>query len=273
HADRFEDCSALILVDGRPAIIFPASIMEGHVHSHGGLTFGGLVVRRAVRTSAVLDAGEALLGKLHEWGARKLTVRVLPPPFASHPSQDAELAFLRRNFHVVRRDVSSIVRLGGPSSISKSKQRDILRAKKLGVTVEEIGLNLFYPLLADVLARRHDAVPVHSIAELQALQRNFPDRILVRAARLDGAVVSGAVLFRYDEVWHTQYLASGEAGRRSNALDLVIASAMQEAAAAGAGWFSFGTSMDGEEINEGLLWQKESFGGRCLLQETISGDL
>jgi hypothetical protein len=273
HSDRFEDCSAVILVDGRPAMIFPASISDRHVHSHGGLTFGGLIVRRDLRMMTVLEGADALLDKLREWGGRQLTVRLLPAPFANHPSQDVDLAFIRRGFRIVRRDVSSIARLAASSTVGKGKQRDVARARKLGVSVHEVELGTFYPLLAEVLASRHSANPVHSLAELDALRREFPDRILVRGALLDGAMVAGAILYRYDEVWHTQYLASGEDGRRSSALDLVIASAMAEAKAAGAPWFSFGTSMDGEQINEGLLWQKESFGGRCILQETIRGDL
>jgi len=273
HSDRFADCSALITVDGRPEMIFPASIADGHVHSHGGLTFGGLVVRRNLRTVRVLEGGEALLGKLREWGARRLTIRLLPTPFASHPSQDAILAFLRRGFETVRRDVCSIANLAADPPIARGKQRDIAKAAKLGVSVREVALDDFYPLLADVLASRHSASPVHSLAELRMLQSRFPDRILVRSAVFNDAIVAGAILYRYDAVWHTQYLASGEEGRRLSALDLVIASAMEEAAAASAVWFSFGTSMDGDQINESLLWQKESLGGRSMLQETIAGDL
>ena len=274
HADRFRDCSAILYLDGAPAILMPASIdAENHVHSHGGLTFGGFVVDAALRTEKTLAGIDAILAALKEWGAKRLTVRLVPPAFTAYPSSEVDFALWRRGFELVRRDLSSLVDVAAPLPVSKNKARDIARARKLGLTVRDAPLADFFPILSAVLIDRHDTSPVHSLDELALLQRNFPDRLLVRCAYQGERPVAGALLLRYDRVWHTQYLASSDEGKKSSALDLVIAEAIAEAAQSGAPWFSFGSSMDGREVNDGLLWQKESFGARSIVQDVMGGEL
>ena len=66
HADRFEDISGIALVDGAVVAVLPASIDQasGLATSHGGLTFGGVVVRRDLRSEvAAGNRGSFVLGK------------------------------------------------------------------------------------------------------------------------------------------------------------------------------------------------------------------
>lgn len=273
HSDRFEDVSALVLRDGEPVAALAASRHGDEAVSHGGLTFGGLIARSDLRSPDVIDALDKALEGLRDWGVRKLTIKSIPAPFTTQPSGELDYHLWRRGFVLAGRDVSSIVPLRDPLSPSKAKLRDSKRAAKLGCEVRDTSLADFHPLLAEVLLARHGRDPVHSQDELVQLQAALPDRLLVRCAWLDGEPVAGTLLFRYGAVWHTQYLASNEAGRKANALDLVIASAMAEAASEGAEWFSFGISMSGDELNEGLLWQKESFGARTILFDRWTGDL
>jgi hypothetical protein len=94
-------------------------------------------------------------------------------------------------------------------------------------------------------------------------------------ACLDGNLLAGAMIFRYGHVWHTQYLACSESGRALGALDLVISTVKEKATEAGAQYLSFGTSteQDGRVLNMGLLWQKESFGARSIVCDSMSGEL
>jgi hypothetical protein len=70
-------------------------------------------------------------------------------------------------------------------------------------------------------------------------------------------------------------MAASEDGRKLGALDLVVASLIEEARKAGADWLSFGTSTtdEGRQLNRGLLWQKESFGGRSITHDFMRGRL
>lgn len=273
HAERFLDVSAVVLDGDELIAAMPASLHGEDAISHGGLTFGGLVVRARLRTPDILALFEALCQNMATWGARSLTVKPVPAPFCAQPSGELEYALWSRDFKLSRREIASIVPLARALSPTKAKLRDARRAAKIGCEVQDTSITDFFPLLQGVLRTRHGTDPVHSLGELAALQESFPERLLVRCAWLGGVPVAGTLLFRYGSVWHTQYLATSEAGRNANALDLVISTAMEEAAAAGAEWFSFGTSMDDREVNERLLWQKESFGARTLLFDSWTGRL
>ena len=83
------------------------------------------------------------------------------------------------------------------------------------------------------------------------------------------------MLYRYGAVWHTQYMAASSEGRKLGALDLIVGGLIEEAREAGAQWLSFGTSTTdgGRTLNEGLLWQKESYGGRSITHDFMHGML
>ena len=277
HADRFEDFSALVRVDGEPAAVFPASIERASstVTSHAGLTFGGVILRRDLRGTVALKAIDALLDALRAWGATRLEVKLLPGFLAAYPSGEDGYALWRRGFALVRRDLSTVLPLDQPLAINGSKRQALAKAHKTGLAVGEGSLAGFHELLAEVLGWRHGVTPVHSLAELERLVAAFPDRILLRSVERDGAMLAGALIYRYPTAWHTQYLAASPEGRATGALDLVIAAAIDQARADGAQWFSFGTSTTdlGRQLNEGLLWQKESFGGRSVTHDVLAGNL
>jgi len=47
HSDRFRDFSILVLEDGKLKSILPANLdLEGNLHSHQGLTYGGFVFNK-----------------------------------------------------------------------------------------------------------------------------------------------------------------------------------------------------------------------------------
>jgi hypothetical protein len=277
HSDRFADFSTIAYKDGAPAALLPASKAEDsdQVVSHAGLTFGGFVLPRETRTDAALECIDAMLDALRSWGARELIVKLVPSPFCSYPSQDVDYALWRRGFDLVRRDLSTVIPLAYPIAPNTSKRQAIAKASKAGLDVGAGSLDHFHALLADVLGWRHGVTPVHSLEELGLLASRFPDQIMLRTAELDGETLAGALVYRYPTAWHTQYLAASPEGRKCGALDLVIAGLIDEARAAGAQWFSFGTSTldEGRSINEGLLWQKESFGGRAVTHDFMRGKL
>lgn len=277
HGDRFEDMSAVAYVDGRPSAIMPLAFDPAlrKVVSHPGLTFGGPVVIRELRGDAVLAVVDALLDALRDWGATSCLVKLLPQVLATYPSAEVDYGLWRRGFALVRRDLSSLLPLAGAIPFNTSKMQAVRRARKQGVTVTDAAVENFYGLLCDVLLAQHGVKPVHSLAELEQLHATFPQDILVRLAVLDQRVLAGTLVYRYGHVWHTQYLASSDEGRRVGALDLVIAELMAEATAAGASHVSFGVSTvnQGMDVNAGLLWQKESYGARTMVHDYMEGPL
>jgi hypothetical protein len=85
----------------------------------------------------------------------------------------------------------------------------------------------------------------------------------------DGKLIAGTVVFEYSQVVHTQYMAANELARQIGALDLTI-STLIDKYRDNKLWLDFGISTEkgGYYLNEGLISQKESFGGRTNVYET-----
>ena len=277
HADRFEDLSGMALLDGEVVALLPASIDRASelATSHGGLTFGGVVVKRDLRSEVAIGAVDALLDGLRAWGASALEVRLLPQFLASYPSAEIDYALWRRGFVLSRRDLSSALPLHDALPLNSSKKQAVAKARKSGLTVSEGSLAGFHGLLENVLGERHGTVPVHRLDELEQLKAAFPADIILRSVESEGEMLAGILVFRYPAAWHTQYMAASHDGRKLGALDLVIASLIDEARDAGAKWLSFGASTTdgGRQLNDGLLWQKESFGARSVTHDFMRGTL
>jgi hypothetical protein len=276
HSDRFDDCSALILDGSEVVAGLPATIDgNGEISSHAGLTFGGLIVSSKVRGDAVVEVIERLLESLTSWGGSSLEVRIVPPWLCSYPSQEFEYALWLRGFHLCRRDLSSLLPLGGSIPIKQPRQQGIAKAKAAGITAASADLAGFHTLLEQVLRERHGVAPVHTLAELHLLQSRFPDRLLLRTAHMGSQIVAGTIVYRYPTAWHTQYLAVSDAGRALGALDFLLGSVIDEARSAGARYLSFGTSTTnaGRDLNSGLLFQKEGFGARSIVHDFWRGPL
>lgn len=277
HGERFVDMSAVAYIDECPVAIIPATLDSqiSRVTSHPGLTFGGPVFVRDLRGDTAIGVIEAMLDAFGDWGATSCLVKLLPEAFATYPSAEAAYALWHRGFRLVRRDLSSLLPLDGSMPFNESKRQAVKKARKRGVVVSAIEIDAYHDLLTRVLQVQHATQPVHSKAELALLHSRFPANILARGALLDGQLLAGTLVFNYGHVWHTQYLASSDEGRTLGALDLVIAETINEARDAGVTLISFGTSTEngGKVLNQGLLWQKESYGARAIVHDFYEGTL
>lgn len=270
HSDRFTDNSALIYCDGHLVAVFPA-VCEGKstIISHAGLTFGGLLSIPDVRTNQTLAIISQLVDYYKNEGANQLVVKPVPAVFSKYPSGDLDYALWRSGFSLFRRDLSSILPIGCALPFNASKKRSIKTAVKAGAVIREDNIFEFHGLLSSVLNDTHGVTPVHSLHELELLFSRFPNNIALKTAYIDDKLVAGTIIFKYNHVWHTQYLANSGEGKKVGALDFVVASLIDEARSAGCSFISFGTSTtdEGRTLNEGLVWQKESFGARGMTHD------
>lgn len=274
HADRFVDCSAIGLIGERVNALFPASIdlATGVATSHGGLTFGGPLLAKDVRGVEVLDLVGGWLDWLRAQNVTCITVKLIPSAFATYAADEVAYALWRYGFSLNRRDFSSILPILDRRPFNSSKKAAIKKATKLGLILNNPSIAVFHNLLTTVLRDRHQVVPVHSQNELEILASRFPGRIFVRGASIGDTLMGAALVFDYGHIWHTQYLAVSDVGRETGALDLVIADLIQQAEQREVRSLSFGTSSEsaGTTLNEGLLWQKESYGARGLVHDFMT---
>ncbi|HET9161160.1 MAG TPA: GNAT family N-acetyltransferase [Caulobacteraceae bacterium] len=265
HADRFEDASLAVFEGDRIVGLIPASRHGDEVVSHGGLTFGGLVVDRA-GTAQVMTMLDACAEAWARVGAKTLTYKAMPSIYAAAPAEADRYWLFRNGARLVRRDLSAAIDYRARGAVSTRRSRGIKKAASGGLSFgRSSNWPGYWELLAKVLEDRHGVSPVHSLAEIEMLAGRFPDEIALYTAERAGRILAGVVAFRSRFVAHAQYIAADEEGRQAAALDGLFEH-MIGVHAEGCRHFDFGISNTdrGRVLNEGLMRQKEEFGASAV---------
>jgi len=269
HRDRFEDHSLLILDDGRLLALLPANRADRQIVSHGGLTYGGVVVDEAMTCAKMLTVLDALCDALKREGLSELIVKTVPHIYHRQPAAEFDYAAFRRDAVLYRRDVTTAVVPAQRPRWQQRRLRSLKKAEAAGVTCR-VGddFTAYWRLLEVNLATVHQLRPVHTVDEMRLLQQRFPDTIRLYSAWLGGEMVAGVIVYDTPQVAHAQYTASSDAGRACGALDLLFHHLLSDVFA-GKPFFNFGVSTEdeGRWLNEGLVAFKEGFGGRTITHD------
>jgi hypothetical protein len=275
HADRFTDHSLIVLREGQPVALLPASIRDDTIASHGGLTFGGLLVDQTVTTPAVLDMFGAIITYLRTNGVRRLIYKCVPYIYHALPAEEDRYALFVRGAKLSRREVTSTVALPATVAYQERRRRGVKKARASGVEVRQSHeFDRFWTILEDNLRRTHGVLPVHTIAEICQLQGRFPENIKLFAAYASEEMLAGTVMFENAIAVHSQYISASDAGKRLGALDAVfdylIAEHYRDKK-----YFDFGISTveGGARLNTGLIEHKEGFGARAVVHDCYEVDL
>ena len=259
HADRFTDCSFLFYKEKQLVALLPAHINGETFGTHVGLTYGGFLISRQVTIDMMMEMFRMLCRYLKEnTEAGRILYRVIPHIYHAYPSEEDLYALFRMGARLTERKISSVVLLGAGIPFRKLRVRKLKQARKEGLSVWE-----------ENLQERHDAKPVHSLNEITCLYQKFPDNIkLHRTVDEAGETLAGCVMYITDRVAHVQYIGSTDRGRKLGALDLLFDKLLHECYA-DKKYFDFGTSVEngGRYLNEGLIFQKEGFGGRAVVYD------
>jgi len=268
HSDRFKDHSLMIRLGEKLTGIFVANEKDRRIESHGGLSYGGLILRSEVRLIEVIQMFRACVGYYHQLGFEKIHYKCVPGYLHSFPANEDQFVLFALGAKLVRRDTSSVIinakRLpymhGRTQSISEARER------KFVVTENKDCTRFWKEVLVPNLRERYDADPVHTSKEMNLLVSRFPDNI--RLYEIGGAeIMAGAVVYVHHNSVHTQYLSSTQNGRQQGALDLLIDHLI--AKYSDKEYFSFGTSNNegSPAMNTGLLAWKEGFGARTFVHD------
>lgn len=276
HRKRFTDASLLFFDEKERLLgLLPANIDGDTVVSHGGLTFGSVIVGDKMTTRRMLDIFTTMREYYASLGCRRLIYKCIPYIYTRYPSEEDRYALFRADARLTRRDISSTIYLPERIKYDKLRKRMVKKSQKNGVIVRESNDFFGYFLLLDkVLTERHGVHPVHSADEMMLLARNFPENIKLYVAEKAGKLLAGTVLFLNGDVVHTQYMADSDDGCSIGALDGTIDFLIQSYAAKGYRYFDFGISNEqqGRILNEGLILQKEGFGGRGVAHDFYEVD-
>lgn len=277
HADRFADCS-LMAFNGKGVLVavLPACVEGDTLYSHSGLTYGGWL--NSPRHFDASQSGE-LWTDFIEWmrdeGIARLVYKPVPHIYCRYPADDHLYWLWRHGASESACQLSTAIPLHAPSLVRYNVRREVDRALQSGVTVSRVDdPSLFWPILENRLASRHDVRPTHTLAEMQLLMERFPDEILLYMAfSPDGKPLAGVVLYVTPTCVHTQYMATTTEGQRASALGCIIQRICQEYGSdSQSRVLDFGTSCEegGAVLNVGLYSQKYGLGGRPVVYPTFT---
>lgn len=274
HADRFTDCSLMFYREEKLVALLPANWVsdERIVSSHGGLTYGGLVMCDGLTSVRVMEVFAAMLDWMRtELGAKALLYKPIPYIYDRCPSEEDLYALFRHQAVLYTRSLSSVVDMAHRIPFRKGRKSTVKLAHSRGVTIAESpDWVAFWSILSQVLHERHQAVPVHSVEEMELLHSRFPEEIKLYAAySSDGRMIAGTVIYEFPDMVHAQYIASSSEGKASGAVDALYAWLINERYT-DKRYLDFGTSVEqgGWVLNEGLVRQKEGFGARGVVYDS-----
>lgn len=269
HKDRFQDNSLLFYDEDKLVAVFPASIKENILASHGGLTYGGFITSNDMKQHHMNDCFTALKEYAVQNGIKEIIYKHIPHVFHKQPAEEDLFSLFYNNAQILKIEASTAIDLAQPLKMPKGRKAQVGRARREGVEIKESEDFETFIKLENQVLERHDTSAVHSPAELHLLHDRFPENLKLLGAFYKGELIAGTVLFIYDDAVHTQYMAANETAREIGALDLTIATVIEQFKESKK-WLDFGISTEdgGHYLNEGLISQKEGFGGRTNIYQT-----
>lgn len=112
HSDRFEDYSLMFYIENKLYAILPANRVNNELHSHQGLTYGGLIVDEHVTVARTLTLFEELNEFLKSQGFTKVIYKPIPYIYNKVPAEeDIYAIFKTTQFQLVGRDVGTVINL------------------------------------------------------------------------------------------------------------------------------------------------------------------
>ena len=193
-----------------------------------------------------------------------------------YPAEDDLYALWRCGGRLLECNISTTIDLSRRLPLDRGCRSAANAARRAGVEVRRSNdWAGYWQMLGQVLGERHDARPVHTLAEIQLLVGRFPDRIRLYTATTQGCLVAGVVIFELNDVAHCQYIAASSQGRELKALTLLLDYLIGLYAEREFHYFDFGTSNEehGARLNRGLVQQKCRLGGRGILYPIYEVDV
>ena len=271
HADRFQDHSLLFFVGNHLHSILPANIVGDTLYSHQGLTYGGLVMSIDVTAADVIQLFRELNDWLRQTGIRRVVYKPVPWVYHQYASEeDLYPLFWICQARVVSRDIGTVIFMQQHLRWRKDRRRHLKVAHEQNIVVKrDNNFRAFWPVLEGNLSSRHRVKPVHTVEEMELLYSRFPQNIVQYNAYQGDEVLAGLTFYLSPQVLHGQYCSSTPKGKQIGAVDAIYEKAMYEDYPDYT-YLDFGRSTegDGSVINNGLIAQKEGFGGRAICYDT-----
>lgn len=270
HNDRFQDYSLLVYKDEKLVGMLPANISEGVLHSHQGLSYGGLLLQRKVKFNEVLEICKAVFSFLSSEGIKKVQLKLLPKIYYEIPSDEMNYVLFLLKAKRTRVDIASVIENSNRLKIQSNRIEGVKKAQKSGLRIEQVvSFEAFWnEILIPNLTMQHASKPTHTLEEITLLAKRFPKKIVQYNVYKENIIVGGATVFETKQVANVQYISANSNKQALGTLDFLFEYLIKEKYVTKK-YFSFGISNEnqGMSLNEGLLYWKECFGARSIAHE------
>lgn len=267
HLDRFVDNSLVIYKNDTIIALLPATLHNDEVRSHGGLTYGGLIIGSCMTVQLMLTVMQHLIEHLKGKGIKRFIYKRIPNIYYSYPSDEDLYALFRNNAKLSACSISSSILMDNRINFNTRRRRNIQKAIKSGLTFSQSrDYKTYFEIVTEVLRTRHNTSPVHTYSEMELLAGSFPDNIKLYSTFLGDKMLAGVIIYETPFVAHAQYIANSVEGRTCGALDYCFDNLIN-VIYRDKKYFDFGISTEdkGRFLNEGLIEQKQEFGGRGIV--------
>ncbi|MGI6243187.1 MAG: GNAT family N-acetyltransferase [Prevotella sp.] len=277
HRDRFQDHSLMVWNKKSLIAMLPANQEEDVLWSHQGLTYGGLLTLDKTKAAEVCDIFRHINDYLRAHNFHRVVYKPIPWIYHQLPAEeDLYAVFNVCQARLAVRNIASVVCQTNAPKWSRDRHYGANKAHTHGIEVEQCDTDYapFWKVLTDNLKTTHHATPVHTLEEMQRLHAAFPDNIKLYTAKLGGDVLGGVLLYVTPHVVHSQYISATAEGKHKHAVDAIFRTILTLDYKY-CKYFDFGTSNEqqGRILNEGLIYQKEGFGGRGVCYDWYEWDL
>lgn len=275
HSDRFEDHSLLFFKNGKLRALFPGCKIGDDLYSHAGLTYGGLLSDNSSTTEDTLIIFKLLADYAKDKGFKRIHYKPVPHIYHKLPAEEDLYALFRFGARLDVRNVSAAIDTSNMLKFRDIRKHGVKKALRAGIEIKEsTDYKSFWDILSLNLNDKYGAKPVHSLEEMTALAKAFPENIKLFTAVKDEETLGGTVCFITPETVHTQYISASKEGKENGALDLLFAELINRFSFR-CRYFDFGTSNEdgGRILNSSLIYQKEGFGARAVCYDSYVIDL
>lgn len=305
--NRFRDESFALERSGTIAAYFPGNVTsENEFVSHQGSTFGGPIFSKAFYSAGRVMEALKFADQYFASKYKKVRLKITPALFAKESPDLIEytLEHLGYTRHTELSSYTPLVDVSGnpikdPLANCEKDCRRIFRiSEKFDVTYRAFNaghsegkasteLLDFYKFL-EISKAKHNVRPVHSIEELQDLQKRLSiaatadttadgrtlERLRFRGIWQGERYVASMMLFAFPETGtlHAQYISPDDSFKEFHPTTTLYVNAMREAAQEGFRNFSWGISTEdsGSYLNENLIKYKESLGAKACVNVTYT---
>lgn len=280
---RFTDKSIFVIDEGSGGIrgVFVAAEDPDNskiIISHPGTTFAGIIVNRRLSIKS-LEEIISIIMEYYEKRYDTVIVKLRPEFFSIQPFGGISYFLLKRGYQYHMSGLSNVIDISGVQneedifalydSTKRNQVRKALREKQFVLSDKNEIRRDVWTNMNNVLEEKHNAHSTHTFEEMRELMERVPRHISAyHVDKPDGEYGAFALIYKFKNVFHTQYLDTNYkyTGQYPNLL--LIHKLIQIAREDGYTKFSFGVSTEnhGQYLNYGLFNYKAGYGGGSIVQ-------